>query len=248
MSIKRGVFVVIESNDRSGKTTLCQNIINNMDNCVYMKFPNRNGKHGKVIDDYLNNRIELSNDEIYNIFVDNRLNERDNIISLLKSGKNIICDRYCYSGIVYATYENIKSHKTIIADTNFGSINKPKSFNIKTNFGKKNLIYEMNQLLLNESNIPKPDLVFLINGNYRDDSNERYDNVDGIYELFKHWFTNGTDEWNEINNYFICKSIIPVNNIYHMHSKEYKVIVDHMISLINECNVNEIELINEYHI
>ena len=134
----------------------------------------------------------------------------------------------------------------IIADTNFGSINKPDTFNIKTNFGNKTIIHDMNNLLNNESGLPKPDIIFLINGSYRDGSNERYDNTNGIYELFKYWFTNGTNEWKDVNNYFICESIIPVNNIYDKDSIEYKVIIEHMIHLIKDIKKNNIKFINEY--
>lgn len=243
---ERGSFVVIESNDRAGKTTICENIIKSLPNSVYLKFPNREGKNGKIINDYLNNLIDIPKDEIYKLFVENRLHERDNIISLLESGKNIICDRYCYSGIVYATFENMGLFNNIIADTNFGSINKPDTFNIKTNFGNKTIIHDMNNLLNNESDLPKPDIIFLINGSYRDGSNERYDNTNGIYELFKYWFTNGTNEWKDVNNYFICESIIPVNNIYDKDSIEYKVIIEHMIHLIKDIKKNNIEFINEY--
>ena len=149
----RGKFIVVESNDRAGKTTICNELVKTIPNSVYIKFPNRNGLHGKIIDDYLNKKIDMDNDEIYTLFVENRKHEIKNIESLLNSNKNIICDRYCYSGIVYALYN--------------------KGYNSLNSF---------NELLLNEKGLPKPDIIFLIKGYFNDNQlTERYDNKPVIY-------------------------------------------------------------------
>lgn len=240
----RGSLIVIESNDRAGKTTICEHLISVLPNAVYMKFPNRNGKHGKIIDDYLLNKINLPKDEIYKLFVENRQHEKENIASLLNQGRHVICDRYCYSGIVYTTYDNLSKS----ADTNFGTLNNCAS-SFSTNFGRlNNTIISMNNLLKNESGLPKPDILFLIKGNYRDGSNERYDNCDGIYELFESWFTNGTNSWTEINNIWLCNTIKLVENIYHKDSKEYKIMIEKMSDLIKKIELSELEYINLYHI
>lgn len=159
----RGKFIVVESNDRSGKTTICKTLINNIPNSIYLKFPDRNGLHGKEINDYLNGLIHFEEDTIFRLFVENRNEYKDRILTWLSDGKNIICDRYSYSGAVYSYY----------------------------NRNKKNICGNLQQLInlsKYDENMPKPDIVFLIDGYFTSDMNELYDGVEHreyIYNLFK---------------------------------------------------------------
>lgn len=174
----RGKFIVIESNDRAGKTTICNELLKIIPNSVYIKFPNRNGLHGKIIDDYLNKKIDMDNDKIYMLFVENRKHEIKNIELLLNSNKNIICDRYYYSGIVYALYN--------------------KGYNSLDSF---------NELLLNEKGLPRPDIIFLIKGYFNNNQlTEKYDNKPEIYNLFYYWFTNSFDNVRYIKNEYDINS------------------------------------------
>ena len=192
----RGKFIVVESNDRAGKTTICNELVKTIPNSVYIKFPNRNGLHGKIIDDYLNKKIDMDNDEIYTLFVENRNHEIKNIESLLNSNKNIICDRYCYSGIVYALYN--------------------KGYNSLNSF---------NELLLNEKGLPKPDIIFLIKGYFNDNQlTERYDNKPEIYNLFHYWFSNSFDNVEFITNEHDFNSIEYNKMILYM--KQYIINTD----------------------
>jgi dTMP kinase len=56
----------------------------------------------KVIDDYLNHRIELNDQAIHLLFSANRWEVSDSIIKALKEGTTVIVDRYVYSGIFFS--------------------------------------------------------------------------------------------------------------------------------------------------
>ncbi|KAJ5068094.1 thymidylate kinase [Anaeramoeba ignava] len=84
---KRGLFIVIEGIDRSGKSTQCQKIyeylIKKNEKIEQWKYPDRNGDIGKLIDNYLKNQSEK------------------------KSGINIVCDRYAFSGVAYSSAKGL---------------------------------------------------------------------------------------------------------------------------------------------
>lgn len=101
----RGLFIVFEGVNGSTKTTTINEIIKFIPRYgkvkVY-KFPDRNGTHGKKIDQFLQNQIEIKS--VYDrldLFSANRRAYRDEMIDLLQEGTTIICDRYIYSAIVY---------------------------------------------------------------------------------------------------------------------------------------------------
>jgi dTMP kinase len=111
----RGLFVLIEGLDRSGKTTQLNALYNYLDStsngCAMFRFPNRATFTGKIIDRYLKNEIELSPDySINNLFSENRWESVEYIIhTLVDKQQHIICDRYAYSGVAFASSENLET-------------------------------------------------------------------------------------------------------------------------------------------
>lgn len=107
MSKSRGIFVLIEGGDRSGKTTQCTTLLASMIaqnlNVEFIHFPERSTTIGKVIDSVLKGEIkEISPEVIHLLYSANRWEFKDRIIEKLKQGTSILMDRYAYSGIAYS--------------------------------------------------------------------------------------------------------------------------------------------------
>lgn len=103
---KRGVLIVIEGCDRSGKSTqaaLLSEWFSLMGLPSQMiKFPNRQSRTGKIIDDYLRHKNHLSDESVHLLFSANRWEEASRIKDTLLKGHHIIIDRYAYSGLAYS--------------------------------------------------------------------------------------------------------------------------------------------------
>lgn len=204
MNISRGKFIVFEGINGSGKTTIINNLINYYTNknikYQYIKFPDRTSKSGKIIDKFLKNQYEFNSiNEQIQIFAENRKESEKIIKDSLNENKIILCDRYLYSNIAYT-----------ITDM---------SLNIQYNNSSEYI--SINDIIKYDKNLLKPDLVFLINGNYinlRNDSiQERYHN-------------------NEIKNGIIFNNYLL--SLYHTQSPYY-IINNKFNKDTNESNLQE---------
>ena len=104
---KRGIFIVLEGLDRSGKSSQCKKLFEYLTSkdrsCEMINFPNREIQTGKMINDYLKNSdTKLCDEAIHLLFSTNRWEMKDFIHDKIKSGVSIICDRYAYSGVAYS--------------------------------------------------------------------------------------------------------------------------------------------------
>ncbi|CCU56373.1 thymidylate kinase [Mythimna separata entomopoxvirus 'L'] len=108
---KRGSLIVIEGLDKTGKTTQCNylidNLIKNDIKIKYMKFPDRNTEIGIIINNYLKSNKKISDEVIHLLFSANRWEKYNEIIKTLEMGITIIMDRYCYSGVAYSASKGI---------------------------------------------------------------------------------------------------------------------------------------------
>nr|CCA21950.1 thymidylate kinase putative [Albugo laibachii Nc14] len=107
MNSKRGVFILIEGLDCCGKTTqtkLLHEALTKMSSAAeLLRFPDRTTPTGKLIDAYLTSKDEQVNDRaIHLLFTANRWEAAEKIEAILNSGKNIVMDRYAYSGAVFS--------------------------------------------------------------------------------------------------------------------------------------------------
>lgn len=100
----RGQLILIEGLDRTGKTTQTEILCNKLKpNVELIKYPNRDTPIGRIINEYLTNPdYTLPDQSIHLLFSANRWELMDHIISLLKEGKNVVLDRYVYSGVAYS--------------------------------------------------------------------------------------------------------------------------------------------------
>jgi dTMP kinase len=69
---------------------------------IDMNFPDRSSSIGKMINDYLSNKSDISNETIHLLFSANRWENLAKIEKLLCSGVSVVCDRYWYSGVAYS--------------------------------------------------------------------------------------------------------------------------------------------------
>eukprot|EP00494_Astrolonche_serrata_P033300 UN33569 len=102
---KRGCFIVFEGLDRTGKTTqsqMLQEYLNKQFKTTHIRFPDRSTPVGKSINNYLTNTLELDDMAIHLMFSANRWELKSKILKYLNEGINIVCDRYCYSGVCYS--------------------------------------------------------------------------------------------------------------------------------------------------
>lgn len=141
----RGAIILIEGCDRSGKTTQINMLMKKLEvvGCDFemIKFPIRSTPTGKIIDKYLKKEIYISDEAIHLLFSANRWESVSYITEKIKSGVNVLIDRYSYSGIVYSCakgfdYEWCKNCEiglpkpdiTILLDAPIEILSKRKNF------------------------------------------------------------------------------------------------------------------------
>ncbi|KAF9225790.1 thymidylate kinase [Gyrodon lividus] len=117
----RGVFVVIEGLDRSGKSTQAARLLSRVQSeaaqcqppdseprcsAVLIKFPDRTTAIGKTIDGYLRSEAELDDHAIHLLFSANRWELAPTILAHLAAGTTVIADRYAFSGIAFSAQKS----------------------------------------------------------------------------------------------------------------------------------------------
>lgn len=102
---RRGALIVFEGCDRSGKTTQCnllqQNLLQEGANVKLMKFPDRTTVIGQMINDYLSCKKEVEDHAVHLLFSANRWERVPMMLDLLNDGTTLIVDRYAYSGVAF---------------------------------------------------------------------------------------------------------------------------------------------------
>lgn len=91
MYIKRGTLIVFEGCDRAGKTTQCKKLVGRLKDqnmkVKFMNFPDRTSPSGKIIDAYLKNKANLTDEGIHLLFSVNRWEAKNEMERELKAGK-----------------------------------------------------------------------------------------------------------------------------------------------------------------
>ncbi|EFP13119.1 hypothetical protein CRE_07671 [Caenorhabditis remanei] len=104
---KRGVLIVFEGLDRSGKSTQAKRLVESLNkraegSAVLQAFPDRSSPIGKLIDQYLKKEIDLDEHSLHLMFSADRFLKNQMIRENIAKGIDVICDRYCYSGVAYS--------------------------------------------------------------------------------------------------------------------------------------------------
>ncbi|GAM18940.1 hypothetical protein SAMD00019534_021150 [Acytostelium subglobosum LB1] len=110
--MKRGLFILFEGVDRVGKSTQVQALTNYMSTTLslptkQLRYPDRTTQTGVIINSYLQSATQLDDRALHLLFSANRWESRDNILTELKNGTNLIVDRYAYSGVAYSAAKGI---------------------------------------------------------------------------------------------------------------------------------------------
>lgn len=109
---KRGLFIVFEGLDRSGKSSQVENLANYLNKvvekpCKVFRFPDRTTEMGKTIDQILVSKKSVSNGSaqdkaLHLLFSANRWEVQEEIEKTLNEGIHVISDRYSFSGLAYS--------------------------------------------------------------------------------------------------------------------------------------------------
>ncbi|EXJ94005.1 thymidylate kinase [Capronia coronata CBS 617.96] len=106
ISAPRGLLIVIEGLDRSGKSSQCQQLFNTFQSMGqkvrYTKFPDRTTPTGQMINSYLTGQAQQDDHSIHLLFAANRWEAAKSIEKDLLDGVTVIVDRYSFSGAVYS--------------------------------------------------------------------------------------------------------------------------------------------------
>eukprot|EP00931_Biecheleriopsis_adriatica_P119049 TRINITY_DN94339_c0_g1_i1.p1 TRINITY_DN94339_c0_g1~~TRINITY_DN94339_c0_g1_i1.p1 ORF type:complete len:283 (-),score=80.32 TRINITY_DN94339_c0_g1_i1:269-1117(-) len=107
----RGLFLVFEGLDRSGKSTQSKKITAHLEKegraVKWMCFPNRQTPVGMLIDLYLLRRLELPDDAVHRFFSANRWEMAESLVEELRAGTTVVCDRYAFSGVAYSAAKGL---------------------------------------------------------------------------------------------------------------------------------------------
>lgn len=178
---KKGMFIVFEGLDHSGKTTQCKMLVNYMNinhhlygKAIYATCPTRTTPIGQLINKYLKKEIEIDDHAIHMLFAANRHEIKKIIIDNINSGINVIMDRYSYSGIAYSLSKNIEG-------------------------------INMSWCKAQEIGLPEPDKIIFIDIDLEikkernDYGEERYENIETQKNVLENYEKLFTDIWTIVN-------------------------------------------------
>ena len=107
----RGILIVFEGCDKSGKTTQCLKLVKDLADIGHkvelFQFPNRSTIIGNVINNHITQTYELNDQTIHLLFSANRWEMRQKMIDKINEGVIIIVNRYAYSGVAYAAAKGL---------------------------------------------------------------------------------------------------------------------------------------------
>ncbi|OBZ87316.1 Thymidylate kinase, partial [Choanephora cucurbitarum] len=109
--VQRGLFIVVEGCDRSGKTTQCDILVNKLNQhgiaTELVKFPDRTTQTGKMIDSYLQQKSDLDDHAIHLLFSSNRWEAMKDLKAKLDQGTTLVVDRYAFSGVAFSSAKGL---------------------------------------------------------------------------------------------------------------------------------------------
>ncbi|KHJ85292.1 hypothetical protein OESDEN_14986 [Oesophagostomum dentatum] len=114
---RRGALIVFEGLDRSGKSTQAKRLVNTINasggSAILLPFPDREEPFGQVIDRYLRKEIDLCERALHLAFSANRWEKAALIEEKIAAGVDVICDRYCFSGVAYSIAKGQLQHDVL---------------------------------------------------------------------------------------------------------------------------------------
>ncbi len=110
-SSRRGLLIVLEGCDRSGKTSLCKRLVEGLNSAQApegvraeaMRFPDRSTQVGQLIDKYLRGQRQLDDRAVHLLFSGNRWERAGQIRRAVEEeGVTLVVDRYAFSGVAFS--------------------------------------------------------------------------------------------------------------------------------------------------
>ena len=93
---RRGLLIVFEGLDRTGKTTHCKRIVQELDDkAKMMQFPDRTTVIGSLTDQYLRREKNLDDHVVHLLFSSNRWEKVAELREALNAGTHVFVDRLC---------------------------------------------------------------------------------------------------------------------------------------------------------
>ena len=110
----RGLLIVLEGLDRTGKTTQTTVIKDYLTSLNHptevIHFPARHTQFGQQIDLFLKQKKTFDNELLHLLFSINRWELKPSIMEKLYSGVNVVLDRYSYSGVAYSLAKGLDAN------------------------------------------------------------------------------------------------------------------------------------------
>lgn len=121
---ERGRFIVFEGIDCAGKSTQATALVENFRRsgtpCELIHFPKSETPLGYLTCNIQHDPELISNSKIKHLlYTANRLEYKDRIQKWLMDGKNVICDRYVYSGLAYSMANGLDREWCRLVDSDY---------------------------------------------------------------------------------------------------------------------------------
>ncbi len=114
---KKGFLIDVEGIDGAGKRTLCSSMKKFLESqnheVVQFEYPDYNSNWGKIIENYLHNKIELSIDEQFFAYFIDILKDQDKIRKSIENGFIVITDRYFPSTVAFQCAKGFSYQKAL---------------------------------------------------------------------------------------------------------------------------------------
>jgi len=135
ISRKKGILIAIEGIDGAGKRTLCSFIKNSLESkkheVIQFEYPDYSSKWGKIIDEYLHDKIELDINEQFFVYFIDILKDQDKIQKSLEKGIVVLTDRYFTSTIAFQCSKGFDHEKAVSVIKTMGVIEPDLTLFIK---------------------------------------------------------------------------------------------------------------------
>lgn len=111
MAVAKGLLIVFEGLDQSGKQTQAERLKTELERrgrrCVLLDFPSYETRIGTEIGAGLHGQREYGPDVMQLLYVANRYEKKPQIEMLLADGTVVICDRYLASSVAYGEAQGL---------------------------------------------------------------------------------------------------------------------------------------------
>ncbi len=115
--VSKGKLIVIEGIDGAGGQTQSQFVFDYLKSkkklCEKLSYPDYSTPIGKLIDEYLHGKCELSKDVLTLLYTADKLQDKVKINSLLENGATIITDRWFTTTLAYQSVQGFPLDKML---------------------------------------------------------------------------------------------------------------------------------------